>query len=176
MACFWSGTVSTIVVAAVTARPEVVVAVDDGGIDACSAELLAKVDDGNLKLGKVLKGNEELCVGGSVVVGEGTIGCSDSCNQGAITGSGRCKVGNGFDRFILIDVIVRLESGTGRGGLRLPPFFVVSCKEFLEACPGLVIRCQAPPEFVVVIEDPGLEQELERNCDDLVRGVGRIYG
>ena len=51
-----------------------------------------------------------------------------------------------------------------------------SCEEFLEACPGLVVRWMAPPEFAVLIEEPSLEQELESNCDDLGRGVGRISG
>ena len=115
-------------------------------------------------------------MGGIAVDGEGTIGRIEICGQVAITGSGRRKVGNGFDHFILIVVIGRLESRTGRGGLRLPPFLVGSCKEFLEACPGLAVSWLAPPEFAVVIEDPGLEQELESNCDDLGRGVGRISG
>ena len=83
------GTLSTIVVTSVAVCPTVVVVVATGGIDAYSAELLVKVGDGNLKLGKVLKGNEELCVGVSAVVGEGTIGCSESYDRGAIAGSGR---------------------------------------------------------------------------------------
>ena len=99
------GTLSTIVVAAVSTCSEVVVLVATGGLDACSAELLAKVGDGNLKLCEVLKGNAELCVSSSAVGGECNIDRSESCNQGAITGSGCCKVGNGFDRFILIGMI-----------------------------------------------------------------------
>ena len=75
-----SGTLSTIVVASVVARLEVVVVVDTGGFDACSAELLVKVGYGNLKLGKVQKGSEELCVGGIAVGGECTFGRSESCN------------------------------------------------------------------------------------------------
>ena len=74
-------------------------------------------------------------MGGSAVGGEGTIGCSESCNRGAITGSGRLKVGDGFNRLILIGVIGRLigvigrlEYGTGRGFLRLPPSLVGSYK------------------------------------------------
>ena len=89
VACRRSGTFSTGVVAAGAARPEVVVQVADGGLYACSAELLAKVSDGNLKFGKVLMGKEELGVGGSAVGGECTVGCSESCDRGAITGSGR---------------------------------------------------------------------------------------
>ena len=76
VACRRSGIISNIVVEAVAARPEVVVVVDTRGIDACIAELLAKVGDGNLKLGEVLKGNDDLCVSGRAVVGEGTIGRS----------------------------------------------------------------------------------------------------
>ena len=73
-------------------------------------------------------------------------------------------------------VIGRLEYGTGRGGLQLLPFLGGSCKEFFEACPGLVVSWLAPPEFVVVIEESGMEQELESNCDNLGRGVGRVSG
>ena len=67
-----------------------------------------------------------------------------------------------------------LEDGTGRGGLRLPPFLVGGCKEFLEACPGLVLIWMAPTEFAVAIEESGLEQDLEGNYDDLVRDVGCV--
>ena len=67
MARLWSGTCATSVVAAVAARPAVAVALATGALDACSAELLAKVGEGNLQLGEVLKGNKELCVGDSVV-------------------------------------------------------------------------------------------------------------
>ena len=99
------GTLSTVVVAAVAAHPEVMVLVVNEGLDACSAELLAKFGDGELKLDEGLKGNEELCVGGSAVGGECTIGRSESCNRGAITGGGYHKVGDCFDHFVLIAVI-----------------------------------------------------------------------
>ena len=133
MAGRWSGTCATSVVAAVAARTLVVVALATTGLDACSAELLAKVGGSNLKLGEVLKGNEELCVGVSALSGEGTIGCSERCDRGTITGSGRCKVGHGFNHFILIDLISRLKYGTSCGGLQLPPFLVGSYEDFLEA-------------------------------------------
>ena len=130
-----SGTISTIVVAAVATFQAVVVVVDTRGLDACSAKLLVKVGNGNLKLGEILKDNEELCMSGSAVSGECTIGRSESCDRGVITGSGCRKVGYGFDHFILIGVIGclmgvigRLEDGTGRGGPRLPPFLVGSCE------------------------------------------------
>ena len=100
-----------------------------------------------------------------------------------ITGSGRHNVGDSFDRFFLIGVIGRLigvigrlEDGTGCGGLQLMLLFVGSCEEFLEACPDLVVTWMTPPYFVVVIEEPGLEQELVGNCDDLGRGIGRVSG
>ena len=99
------GTLSTVVAVAFAARPAVVVVVATGGVDACSAELLAKVGGGNLKLGKVLKGNVELCVCVIAVGGDCTIVRSESCNRGAITGSGYRKVGNGFGLLILIAVI-----------------------------------------------------------------------
>ena len=92
-------------VAAVAARPEVVVVEATGGLDACSTELLAKVDDGDLEFGEVLKGNEELCECGSAVGGECTIGFSESCNRGAITGGGCCKVEDRLDCLVLIAVI-----------------------------------------------------------------------
>ena len=73
-------------------------------------------------------------------------------------------------------MISHLEDGTSCGGLRLLPFLVGSCKELLEACTGLFVVLLAPPEFAVVIEYSSLEQELEINCDKLVRGVGRVSG
>ena len=60
--------------------------------------------------------------------------------------------------------------------MQLPPFLVGICEELLEACLGLVVSRLAPPEFAVVIENSGLEQELESNGDDLGRGVGRVSG
>ena len=77
-------------VAAGAEHPEVVVRVAARGLDACSAELLAQVGNGNMKFGNVLQGNEELGVGVSAVYGECTVGRSESCERGAITGSGRC--------------------------------------------------------------------------------------
>ena len=56
------------------------VVVATGVLYACSAELLAKIGNGNLKLGKVQKGSEELCVGGIAVGGECTFGRSEICN------------------------------------------------------------------------------------------------
>ena len=99
------GTLSTVVVIAVAARTSVFVVVATVGLDACTAELLAKVGYGDLKLGKVLKGNEELCMCGSVVGSECTIGHSESCDRGTITGGGCCKVGDCFNRLVLIAVI-----------------------------------------------------------------------
>ena len=46
-------------VAAGAARPAVVVQGASGGLDACSAELLLEVGNGNLKLREVLQGDEE---------------------------------------------------------------------------------------------------------------------
>ena len=85
-----SGTFSTGVVAVGAARPAVVVRVAAGALDACSAELLAQVDDGNMEFGEVLQVDEELGVDGSAVCGECTAGRSESVDQGVITGSGRC--------------------------------------------------------------------------------------
>ena len=99
------GTLSTVVVAAVAVRPAVVVVVATGGLYACRAELLTKVGDGDLKLGKILKGNEKLRVCGSAVGGECTIRISESCDRGKITGGGCRKVGDRFDSFVLISVI-----------------------------------------------------------------------
>ena len=57
MGCCRSGTFSTGVVAAGAAHPAVVVRVDAGGLDTCSAELLAQVGDGNMNFGEVLQDN-----------------------------------------------------------------------------------------------------------------------
>ena len=89
VACRRSGTFSTGVVAAVAARPALVVRVATGGHDACSAKLLAQVSNGNMEFGKVLQVNEELGVGSGKFWGECTVGHSESCYRGAITGSGR---------------------------------------------------------------------------------------
>ena len=75
-------------VAAGVARPAVVVWGAARGLDACSAELLAKVGDGDIKFGEVLQVNEELVVSGSAVCGECNVGRSESCNRGVIAGSG----------------------------------------------------------------------------------------
>ena len=88
--CRRSGTFSTGLVAAGAARSSVVARVAAGVIYAYIAELLVKVRYDNLKFGEVLKGNEELGVGGSAFDGECNVGRSESCDRGAITGSGRC--------------------------------------------------------------------------------------
>ena len=105
VACRRSRTFPTGVVAAGAARPAVVIRVAAGGLDACSSELLLKVGDGNMKFSKVLQGYEELGVGGSAVYGECAVGCSESCYRGAITGCGRREIRDGFDHFVLIDVL-----------------------------------------------------------------------
>ena len=89
VACHRSGTFSTGVVAAGAARPEVVVQVADGGLYACSAELLSEVGDGNMKLREVLQVNKELGVDDSAICSDCAVGCSESCYRGAITGRGR---------------------------------------------------------------------------------------
>ena len=76
VACRRSGTFSIGVVAEGAACPEVVVWGAAGGLDTCSAELLSEVGNGNMKLRKVLRGNEELGVGGSAVCGECDVGYS----------------------------------------------------------------------------------------------------
>ena len=78
-----------LVVAGAT-RPVVVVQGAAGGIDNCSAELLSGVGNVNMKLLKVLQGDEELGLGGSAVCGECAVVRSEICYQGAITGRGRC--------------------------------------------------------------------------------------
>ena len=78
--CRRSGIFSTGVVAAGAAHPEVVVWVAAGGLDACSAELLAQVIDGKMEFGEVLQGNDDLGVGGSAVCNECTVGHSESCD------------------------------------------------------------------------------------------------
>ena len=72
-----SGTFPIGVVAAGAAPPSLVVWVTAGRLDACSAELLSKVGDVNMKFGLVLQGDEDLGVGGSAVYGECTVGRSE---------------------------------------------------------------------------------------------------
>ena len=105
-----------------------------------------------MHLREVLQGNEELGVGGRAVGSEGAVGCSESYYRGAITGRGRREIRDGFDRFVLVDVVgrligvvARLENGAGFGRLRLTPFLVVCGKKFLEVGPGLDVRWLASP-------------------------------
>ena len=108
MDCHKSGTFSTGVFALGAACPAVVVQGAAGGLDTCSAELLSEVSDGNMQLHKVLQGDEELGVGGRAVFGDGAVVRSGRCYRGAITSRGRCKVRDGFDRFVLVDVVGRV--------------------------------------------------------------------
>ena len=89
---------------------------------------------------------------GSAVCGECNVGCSESSYRGAITGLGRRKVRDGFDRFVLVDVVgrligvvARLENGAGCGRLRLTPFLVGRGETFLEVGPGLDVHWLASP-------------------------------
>ena len=88
--CRRSGKFSTGVVAAGATHPAVVVWGASGRLDTCSTELLLEVGDGNMKLCKVLQGDEELGVGGSAVCSEFAVGRSESCYRGAITIRGCC--------------------------------------------------------------------------------------
>ena len=94
-------------IAAGAAFPSVVVRGAAGGLDTCSAELFSEVGDGDMQLREVLQGDEELGVGGRAVGGEGAVGCSESCYQGAITIRGRREICDGFDRLVLVGVVSR---------------------------------------------------------------------
>ena len=72
-------------------------------------------------------------------------------------------------------MVDRLGNGTSCGGLRLLPFLVGSGEKSLEAFPGLDVRWLESPYLVVVVEETGLEQDLQRNSH-LGRGVGRVSG
>ena len=163
VACRTSGTFSTGVVAVGAACPEEVVWGAAGGLDTCGGELLLEVGDGNMQLREVLEGDEELGVGGRAVCGEGAVGHIESCYQGTITGLGRREVGNGFDRFVLVDVVGRLigvvarpENGAGYGCLQLTPFLVGRGEKFLEVGPGLDVRWLASPYIAVVVKETSL--------------------
>ena len=147
VACRRSRTFSTGVVAAGAACPAVVVRGAAGGLDTCSTELFLEVGDSEIQLRRVLQGDEELGVGGRAVGGEGAVGRSESCYRGAITGRGRRDIRDGFDRFVLLDVVgqligvvARLENGSGCGRLQLTPFFLSCGERFLEVGPGLDVR------------------------------------
>ena len=76
----------------------------------------------------------------------------------------------------LIDAVALPENGTSCGGLQLPQFLVNSGEIFLEACLGLDLCCLASPEIAVVVEEPGLEQDLKRNPNNLGMGVWSVSG
>ena len=142
-----SRTFFTGVIAVGAACPAVVVRGAAGGLDTCSAELFSEVGNGDIQLRKILQGDEELGVGGRAVGGEGAVGRSESCYQGAITGRGRREISDGFDRFVLvgvvgrlIGVVARLGNGASCSRLRLTPFLVGRDEKFLEAGPGLDVR------------------------------------
>ena len=89
VACCRSGTFLTGVVAAGAEFPVVVIRGATGGLDNCSTEFLLGVSGGNMELHEVLQGDKELGVGGCAVCGECSVGRSESCYQGPITGHGR---------------------------------------------------------------------------------------
>ena len=64
-----------------------------------------------MQLREVLQGDEELGVGGRAVGGEGSVGHSERCYQGAITGCGRREIRDDFDRFVLVGVVIRRIGG-----------------------------------------------------------------
>ena len=61
-----------------------------------------------MQLHEFLKGDEDLGVGGRAVGGEGAVGCNESCYRGTITGCDRRDIRDGFNRFVLVDVVGRL--------------------------------------------------------------------
>ena len=105
VACCRSRIFSTGAVAAGAVRPSVVVRGASGGLYACSAKLLSKVGDGTMKFREVLQDDEDLGVGGSAVLDECAVGRSENFYRGVIIGSGRRKVCDGFDRFVLVGVV-----------------------------------------------------------------------
>ena len=105
-----------------------------------------------MQLCEVLQGDEEMGVGSRAVVGEGAVGRSESFYRGAINGCSRCEVRDGFDRFVLVDVVGRLigvvaqlENGAGCVRRRLTPFLVGNGKTLLEVGPGIDVHWLAPP-------------------------------
>ena len=78
---------------------------------------------------------------------EGAVGGCESGNSGAIAGSVGGKVGDGVYSFLLVDlrcilflqVIGRVEFGTGGGALRFAPLVVSSGKESYEAGPSFFV-------------------------------------
>ena len=181
VACRRSGKFLTGVVAAGAACPSVVVRGSVGGLDTCSAGLLSKFGDGNMQLCEVLQGVEELGVGGRAVYGEGTVSHSESCYRGAINGCSRCEVRNGYDRFVLVDmvgrligIVTQLENGAGCGCLQLMPFLVGRGEKFLQVGPGIDVRWLALPYLSVVVKKTSLEHELKSNFNDLGWGIRHV--
>ena len=105
-----------------------------------------------MQVREVLQGDDDLGVGGRAVGGECAVVHSESCYRGAITGRGRREIRDGFDRFVLLDVVGRLicvvaqlENGAGCGRLQLMPFLVGRGEKFLEVGPGLDVCWLASP-------------------------------
>ena len=122
------------------------------GLDTYGAEFLLEVGDSNMQLREVLQSDEEMVVDGRSVCGEGAVGGSEICYQGAITGCGRREVHDGFNHFVLVDVVGRLigvvaqlENGAGCCRLQFTPLLVGRGEKFLEVGPGLDVLWLALP-------------------------------
>ena len=99
-----------------------------------------------------------------------------------IAGSGGDKVGNIVDGFLLIElhctlflqVIGRVEFGTGGGALRFTQLVVRSGEESFEAGPSFLLCRETFPGFSVINEETGLINKLESNANCLLEAVGSV--
>ena len=115
-------------------------------------------------------------------IGEGDVRASKSCQVGAGTGGGRCKIADVIDSLLLVsvvqgkflDVLGGLESGSGSGNLGLAPLIVGRSEICFEGGPCFEIRFKALPNFEMFNKYTGLTNELEGNRNNLIKSVRSI--
>ena len=123
-----------------------------------------------------MQGCEQFGIGGGESSRESSVGRSERCHRGAITGSGRVQVGSDVNSVLLIGVISGLKSCDGFGYRRIAPFLIGPGEEGFKARPVLESRGLALPDFTVVEKQPCLKNELESDAYDLLRRVGPVAG
>ena len=155
-------------IAPVPACPAVVSSVDvvEGGL--YDVALTVQICNRVRKFGVVLEGHNKFCVGRSNFGGEGSVCFSEGRNRSAITSRSSGKVGDGAHRFLLVnvisqlifllvEVIIQLESGTGSSDLLSASFLVSSREECFKGRPCFACGWQALPGFSVIEEEASLK-------------------
>ena len=100
------------------------------------------------------------------------------------SGSGSGKVGDCVNGFLLVElrcilflqVVGRVEFGTGGGALRFAAIVVRSGKESFEAGPSFLLCRETFTGFAVIDKETGLINELKDNANYLFEVVGSVTG